>query len=103
MRGKTGGFHCAECSAHFFYEEYFLEHIRELHLPSKRVNPAAVAADNNNENTLTQSVSDKNVSTSHDTHSDTDKEVLLQSTQCGHNQLTEAQSCSSGSSLSDLY
>ena len=26
LRGKTGGFICPECSEHFFYEEYFLEH-----------------------------------------------------------------------------
>ena len=50
LRGKTGGFHCGECSAHFFYEEYFLEHIRELHLPSKRVKPAAAADSNNDGN-----------------------------------------------------
>ena len=31
LRAKTGGYICPECSEHFFYEEYFVEHIREHH------------------------------------------------------------------------
>ena len=47
---KTQGFICPQCKAHFLYDEYFKEHIKEHHIKMEFNEPtsASEVSDNNN-------------------------------------------------------